>query len=390
MTKALVAVAIMLLCASPASAQLGNLGKIAKNKVTGTGEYMARKAKEKGEQKARQKMWEIVKKKVLGGSQMPELPWIMDEGVTKSYSTPVPDSEKDKNITWYVTNLDRIPEAEVRDMKAKLDARYNANKKILIAKETGVFSQLGGYTDALLSEIEKEQGRWESFYGEISQYMLVSVVRSDKMKDNGNHNWTLIWDPGQIIVNADKAVFYVAKNKSGKLQFYSFSTEQGAYASSADLEKIKKNISVVEKLGILLEGLTTEFDSRPDDKYELEKLYAKTQIWVTLVSQAMGNNTPDNVEKAAMPKAGKLNASLKAKALAIAKSDDSSVLDVVITSNNWEVKPLERRIVYGYVIRKDELGKMAVERSWCQDYMGGGKYGSLRHYGVGLKSFYVK
>ena len=71
-------------------------------------------------------------------------------------------------------------------------------------------------------------------------------------------------------------------------------------------------------------------------------------------------------------------------------SDDPEVIDVVITSNSWKVDPLTRRSVSGYVIKKDEYGKRAFGRSWCQDYMGGGKYGSLRNYGVGLGSFYLK
>jgi hypothetical protein len=85
-----------------------------------------------------------------------------------------------------------------------------------------------------------------------------------------------------------------------------------------------------------------------------------------------------------------MNKSLKAKALAVAKAEDSSVIDVVITSNHWNVTPLERRSVSGYVIRNTKMGKQASGRSWCQDYMGGGKYGSLRNFGVGLDSFYIK
>ena len=39
---------------------------------------------------------------------------------------------------------------------------------------------------------------------------------------------------------------------------------------------------------------------------------------------------------------------------------------------------------------KDEQGRKAVSHSWAQDYQGG-KYGSLRHFGVGAEgAFYVK
>ena len=120
------------------------------------------------------------------------------------------------------------------------------------------------------------------------------------------------------------------------------------------------------------------------------QLNFRAKVFVDNVQKALASNTPENIERHPMPKAGSLNKSLKAKALALAKAEDSSVIDVVITSNSWNVKPLERRSVSGYVIKKDEYGKRAFARTWCQDYMGGGKYGSLRNYGVGMGSFYLK
>lgn len=116
----------------------------------------------------------------------------------------------------------------------------------------------------------------------------------------------------------------------------------------------------------------------------------RAKVYILNVGKALASNSPENIERQSMPKAGKLNASLKAKALAEAKREDPDVIDVVITSNSWKVDPLTRRSVSGYVIKKDKHGKRAFGRSWCQDYMGGGKYGSLRNYGVGLGSFYLK
>lgn len=393
--RSAMAVAVMFGCQQTASAQFGNILNKAKEKatktVTGTAETMAKKAVDKAEEKARKKMWEIVKKKVLNGKQMPEQPWIMEEGVTKSYSWPPPASEKEKNITWYLYNLPNTSVDEVKDMKAKLDARYQANAKIMKAEEAGLFSQLSGYATKLLSEVHQEQERWDAFYGEIMQFMTTHVQGS--MRDKGNLDWVLTWNRGDIMVQGDKLLLTIDKNDSGKLQFYGVASHQGVYASAADIKNIKEEVDRMSKVAILTEGLTNEFDDPHPTKDRVNyanQLNAKAKMYVELIEEALGNNTPDNIERRAMPKAGKLNASLKAKALAEAKRDDPSVIDVVITSNNWNVKPLERRTVSGYVIKKDENGKRAFARTWCQDYMGGGKYGSLRNYGVGMESFYLK
>ena len=389
------AIAVMFVFSTTANAQFGNVLKKAKDKatktVTGTVENMANKAVDKAEEKARKKMWDIVKKKVLNGKQMPEQPWIMQEGVSKSYVWPPSASESDKNITWYLYNLPNTSVAEVQDMKAKLDARYQANAKIMKAEEAGLFSQLSGYATKLLSEVHQEQERWDAFYGEIMQFMTTHV--QGKMKDRGNLDWVLTWNRGDVMVQGDKLVLTIDKNDSGKLQFYGVASHQGVYASAEDIKNIKEEVDRMGKIAILTEGLTNEFDDPYPTKDRVNfasQLNAKAKMYVELINEALSNNTPANIERRAMPKAGKLNASLKAKALAEAKRDDPSVIDVVITSNNWNVKPLERRTVSGYVIKKDENGRRAFGRTWTQDYMGGGKYGSLRNYGVGLDSFYLK
>jgi hypothetical protein len=96
-----------------------------------------------------------------------------------------------------------------------------------------------------------------------------------------------------------------------------------------------------------------------------------------------------------MPKTGSMHAKFKAEALAIAKADDPKVLDVIITSNDWDVvmKGIvpERRNIYGYIITQDKLGKKCSERVWTQKYQGDGKYGKLKAGGVGVSAdFYVK
>ena len=94
-----------------------------------------------------------------------------------------------------------------------------------------------------------------------------------------------------------------------------------------------------------------------------------------------------------MPKPGSLNGSLKAQALALAQASVPGVQDVIITSNEWRVEknalgtPI-RRVISGYIIRRDAYGKIANEYTWAQDYQGG-SYGKLHTWTMG-KLIYVK
>jgi hypothetical protein len=113
------------------------------------------------------------------------------------------------------------------------------------------------------------------------------------------------------------------------------------------------------------------------------------------LEEALEGNKPENIEYKAMPKAGAMHAKFKAEALAIAKADDPNVIDVIITSNDWDVKMNglvpERRNIYGYYITQDKLGKICKDRMWTQKYQGDGKYGKLKAGGVGVSAdFYVK
>ena len=391
--KALIAIALMFTFSISANAQFDKIIKKAKNTVTGTVETMANKAVDKGKEKARKKMYETVKKKVLGGKHMPEQPWPMSEQAVKDNIFP-PSDKNPYSVTYYVYNLCNEDPANIRKLKEQLDARYQANRKILMARETGLFSQLGGYSDALLSEIEKEQDHWATFYSELRHYVHMRFNNYKKKDVNGQGAWEITWSPGDIMCPVDKTTYWIYNGKNGKIQFFSIDG-RGAYASPMDVALAKEEVVRMNGVAALTEGLVSEgSEFYGIEENEMALIHALAVTWSNCVNQALANNTPDNLEKAPMPKAGSLNKSLKAKALAIAKESDPSIVDVVITSNTWDIKReggvIKNRVVYGYVIRNTEMGKHASKRSWCQDYQGGGKYGGLRSFGVGTESFYVK
>lgn len=392
LVKTLMAIAIMFASANTAQAQFGNIIDKAKKTVTGTVENMADKATEKAKQKARKKMYEIVKKKVLNGKQMPEQPWPMTDKAVKDYTFP-PTEANPYSITYYVYNLPNESSENIAKLRDQLTARFKANEKILIAQEAGLFSQLGSYVSAMLNEVEEEQGRWQAFYAELWQRTYILFRNYQKKDINGQGAWEITWKATDISCPVDRTTYWIYE-VNGKMGFYDING-YGAYATPADQKFIKDELARMRGIALLTEGLTNEGDNpNSPEKYEMAKLHAVALTWVDAVQKALDNNKPENLEKQPMPKAGSLNKQFKAKALALAKNDDPSVIDVVITSNTWDIKREygvpKHRVIYGYVIRKDEVGKRASKRSWCQDYQGGGKYGGLRSFGTGTESFYVK
>ena len=133
----------------------------------------------------------------------------------------------------------------------------------------------------------------------------------------------------------------------------------------------------------------------PNDKDQFERSYQTSLLYLDAVSKAINNNDKIEVQYKPMPKAGALNASMKAKVLPIEKSITSTVTDCVVTSDSWEVQRdaagnIQRRVIYGYSIVQTKRGKQATRVSWAEDYLGGGKYGAVHSYGVGGGQFYVK
>ena len=161
-------------------------------------------------------------------------------------------------------------------------------------------------------------------------------------------------------------------------------------ASAVDAAKRSRKFQILTlAIHKMLDEAGEKYDY--DDRY----MYNYSGMLAKAIEEALQGNSPENIEYRAMPKAGSMQAKFKSEALAIAKADDPKVIDVIITSNDWDVlmKGLvpERRNIYGFYVTQDELGKKCTERVWTQKYQGDGKYGKLKAGGVGVSAdFYVK
>lgn len=395
MKRVLVAAVVLFGMQATASAQLGGLGNKAKGLVKGTVDKVARTQKEKADKKVKevsQKAKQKAVDKVLGSVGRPDCPWTMS---AESFYNGN-DRSNPKNINTYIWNLENVSDEEVQALRDQMDARLKSNYKLLKAQAEGLITSNNPLFDECL-KAKEEISRWDTFYGALAQmfYICVSGIR---VEDGG-------------IMGVADAKYLVHHNGGGGLGAYAVGTINGdckfvdVLSSGGDKylddEKIEwanravKRMRKVQILGYNIRGLATEVGMQIKGTDYLPVLYNLAGMYAGVTEKAIANNKPENIERKARPAAGALHASLKAKALAVAKAQDSSVTDVIITSKAWDVKRkgavITHRSVYGYYLVKDKLGTKCVPRAWTQDYKGGGKYGALRAGGVGTTAeFYVK
>ncbi|MBO4803196.1 MAG: hypothetical protein J5503_01495 [Muribaculaceae bacterium] len=363
---------------STANAQLGGLVNKAKKKAEQVVDKKKEEIKDKGK-----KAKEDAKMKALE-TQRPPLPWVMDPNGTFNGI----DMEE---FVDRMAEMD-ITEDQLRELRSQLDARFKHNH--ILEKMNS-----GPDIDTKLQEnIMKENERYWQFYDKISSWTLV-LINSTKVTEDANGAVSVSTKGSLMTANKYRAkgsaqgITLVSRN--GKYVFATLGG-QGSFLNAADLEGAKKCAKQMHLFQIFTKDIHLLWDELGEKYSDTKKyMYYNQNVYANAADQAIANNTPENIDYKPMPKAGSMHAKFKAEALAIAKADDPKVIDIVITSNDWDVvmKGLvpERRNIYGYYITQDELGKKCTERVWTQKYQGNGNYGKLKAGGVGVSAdFYVK
>ncbi len=361
-----------------ANAQLGGLVNKAKKKA----EQVVEKKKEDVKKDAK-KAKEEAKMSAIE-TQRPPLPWVMDPNGT--YNGVGMEEFVDRMVEMDIT------EDGLKELRSQLDARFKHNH-VLDKINSGP-----DYDVKLWESIQKENERYWQFYDKISSWTLV-LINSTKVTEDANGAVSVSTKGSLMTANKYRAkgsaqgITLVSRN--GKYVFATLGG-QGSFLNAADLEGAKKCAKQMHLFQIFTKDTPQLWDELGEKYSNTQKyMYYNQNVYANAADQAIANNTPENIDYKPMPKAGSMHAKFKAEALAIAKADDPNVLDVIITSNDWDVvmKGIvpERRNIYGYIVTKDELGKKCSERVWTQKYQGNNNYGKLKAGGVGVSSdFYVK
>ena len=361
-----------------ANAQLGGLVNKAKKKA----EQVVEKKKEDVKKEAK-KAKDDAKMSALE-TQRPPLPWVMDPNGT--YNGIGMEEFVDRMAEMDIT------EDGLKELRSQLDARFKHNHTL------DQINSGPDYDVKLWESIQKENERYWQFYDKISSWTLV-LINSTKVTEDANGAVSVSTKGSLMTANKYRAkgsaqgITLVSRN--GKYVFATLGG-QGSFLNAADLEGAKKCAKQMHLFQIFTKDTPQLWDELGEKYSNTQKyMYYNQNVYANAADQAIANNTPENIDYKPMPKAGSMHAKFKAEALAIAKADDPNVLDVIITSNDWDVvmKGIvpERRNIYGYIVTKDELGKKCSERVWTQKYQGNNNYGKLKAGGVGVSSdFYVK
>ena len=325
----------------------------------------------------------------------PEIPKIM------AMETPYNDyDESGKYINSLAWGLRKMPLADAKTLAEKLTARAKWDMTTLEQLDDNEDYEFG-------QKLIKEIKNWQYFYVKIGEIMNLMNMTTYKKDNNG-----LFYYQG---VPSFMCAMHVAGNPAseegvmgvgaiaftrinGKAYFCD-ALQNPTFLEEDELAVAKLDLNMATNIYTLFAGYPLEWCRMTQQgvlKDQFDIYYNKALSYATALKEAIKGNSLDNLEFKPMPKAGGMNASMKAKALSAEKQKTSKeVVDVVVTSNSWEIQknaagqPV-RRVIYGYSIGKTKYGKMATKVSWAEDYQGGGKYGSLHCYGVGTEYFYVK
>lgn len=335
-----------------------------------------------------------VAEKTVAISSGPEIPELM--AMKQAYNDYDETGNYINSLAW---GLRKMPKSEAKALAAKLTARAKWCAETLSQlKEGGNFE--------LRAQLNKELQNWAYFYSKMGS--IISLMNHTHFKKDENGFFYYEGDPMYmcgIHVSGNEAsqegvagrkTTLIFTRKDGK-SFFCSATYEPKFAEEDDIRVAKLDYNMASNITTLFEGYPLEWcraNGRGLSKDDYDIYYQKALSYVSVLDAAIKGNSLDNLDFKPIPKAGSMNASMKAKALSVQKAKNKSVIDVVITSNSWDVKknalgvPI-RRIISGYSIIQTKYGKMATNVSWSEEYEGG-KYGSLRAYGVGMESFYVK
>lgn len=305
-----------------------------------------------------------------------------------------------ENLIW---GLRTASQSDVTTLAEQLTARAKWDRDQIQGMDDGRYT----YSAALSNKLSSELKNWVAFYARMREIVNL-FFPADLRRDPNDGSWYLDrqikFPVGMTMAGVPASMAGVNNAKVTSFSYFEntnrccfCSTSMVPIVADADqLAMAKRDQNMMANIGILFEGYPVEWceaTQKGSNQYMFSMTRSKARGYANFAKMAIEGNSPDVLDFQPMPKPGSMHGSLKAQALALAQASVAGVLDVVITSNEWRVEvnalgtPV-RRVINGYIIRKDAYGKTANEYSWAQDYQGG-SYGKLHTWTMG-KLFYVK
>lgn len=328
----------------------------------------------------------------------PAVPKLMS--MPEFYDTYDATGQYIEELIW---GLRTASQSDITVLAEQLTARAKWDRDRIKGMDEGRYA----YNAALSNKLSSELKNWVAFYVRLRE-VVNFFFSEDLRRDPKDGSWYLdrqIKLPVGVTMPGVPASMAGVKNDKATSFTYFVKTNRSCFCSTslvpivADADQVamaQRDQNMMANIGILFEGYPVEWceaTQKGADQYLFSMARSKARTYARFAKMAIEGNSPDVLDFQPMPKPGSLNGSLKAQALALAQASVPGVQDVIITSNEWRVEknalgtPI-RRVISGYIIRRDAYGKIANEYTWAQDYQGG-SYGKLHTWTMG-KLIYVK
>lgn len=291
-----------------------------------------------------------------------------------AHTAPLPwpmEREDRERVKTYIDELGRTTNSKlVGDFKKALDARAEEDRRIVAANGDGA------------DKAKEELDLYDLFLDLLGHQTLVGYFEGDVDLEKKIVNFR------QLAIRTSNSTVYVRIDPEDKKQYF---YEQNGLRCLVEGEDGKLVAEAMRRFYYVDYFLM----NRPEEEYRKNSLAAR--VMFDYIKKAFDNSSPSKIGYAPMPKKGALHDEFAKDALAtIAVGADNykDVYEVVIDADEWQVEtkfgsPVRRKFG-GWGLKKQKWGVRAYRVQWCQDYLGGGKYGKLRLYATAGGSMYVK
>lgn len=288
-----------------------------------------------------------------------ERPWVLEKD---------DDGRDDSPVTTYVKNLGKEDSKNVKALDKALRERVAEARKIVAAGGPGK------------AEAEKEIERYEKFLDAVSDPVRfrfngkIDLVKKQMTFDSYK-------------VDAYRRTTLVQRRTKDKKYYFFGSNGEPEFLRGKDLEIAKEDIQRMGYISLFCGN------QNPDPGQGYMQVSSKAAVCCIYGRQALKNNSIDVVIKHPMPAKGALHDELAKEALACARGRFPDAEGVLINSNDWEIQRnrfgvIIRRVAWGWIIVKDDIGRKTIPAKWEQPNQGGSSYGKLQLFRSGGNNWF--
>ena len=288
-----------------------------------------------------------------------EIPWPL---------TRDDNGEQNGPAAEYLKNLGKEPREAVIALDKQLRERIAEDRKIVAAGGPGK------------DQAEKEIERYDAFLSKLSEPARYDFNgKIDLVKKSMTFDFYTVF--------VDRRTTKVMRFAKDKKYYFFGSNGEPEFLRGKDLEIAKEDIQRMGYISLFCGN------QNPDPGQGYMQVSSKAAVCCIYGRQALKNNSIDVVIKHPMPAKGALHDELAKEALACARGRFPDAEGVLINSNDWEIQRnrfgvIIRRVAWGWIIVKDDIGRKTIPAKWEQPNQGGSSYGKLQLFRSGGNNWF--